>query len=219
MTVENSNTTSPEMGDDTPELETLGSGATHDENGHRPKPTDLSKLDQADIDKGVYNAIYSPQAVRKQKTLRHWQRLFAAWYATLPGPPAMDAMVAYAQALTTYRITPQSIRITTKRDDWRELVDQFRGSEALRVRELLHADYQFYLDAHRKGLFMALEKEDHRAIPSFTVPIIERFAPKKEDQAARAQVVIVNLQGGAAQQALNVIKDAEEAEVMEITEE
>lgn len=216
--VENRNTSLPEPVDHRRDLDALGSGPT-DKNNHVP----LSPEEQDVVDKAMFRTFYTPKNVREQVSLLQWQRLFAAWFAQLPVEPSLEDCIRYVRAITTFRVGASTIRELLRRNDFGLLVARFRESEQLRAKELLNADYQTYVDAHRQGLQMALDAQDYRAVPPFTAPMLDRIAPKKDDQIQKSPTIIINL-GGLAGQEVQKLKIAEvqdivDADILEIEDE
>lgn len=173
------------------------------------------------VDREIYDKHYTPHAVDDQPFLRQWQRLFAAWYAVHPVKPRILECVEYCRAITHWRVPRATVEKLLRREDFQTLTRQFRESERLRTQELLTADYQYYLDAHRKGLDMALEAGDHRGIPAFTNPILDRIAPKRTEEGQKAAMVNIVLQGSVAKLAQSFVQGEiiEDAEVLEVLEE
>lgn len=201
------------------DLDALGPG-TADEDNHVP----LSPEEQDKVDRAMFRTFYTPKNVREQVVLLQWQRLFAAWFAHLPVAPSIEDCVRYVRAITTFKVSASAIRELLHRNDFGQLVARFRESEQLRAKELLNADYQIYVDAHRRGLQMALDAEDYRAVPPFTAPMLDRVAPRKDDQVAKSPTIIINL-GGVAQQEVLKLQiaspsqdDIVDADILEIEE-
>jgi hypothetical protein len=186
--------TVPEALDERSELYPLRSG-TADENNHgvAARQGEITPEEQDDIDRAMFHTYYTPKNVREQASLQQWQRLFAAWYAHVPIKPTIRDCVNYARAITKFRIGDTTIKELMRRPDFQRLVVMFRESEQKRAKELLNADYQTYLEAHRAGLDMALAAGDYRAVPPFTTPMLERISPKKEEAETRPTQIIINL--------------------------
>lgn len=188
----------PEAFDEGSELYPLGSRPADDHDHRRTAlQGEISPEEQAEIDRAMFRTYYTPKNVREQPSLMQWQRLFAAWYAHLPIQPTTRDCVNYARAITKFRIGDLTVKELIKRTDFQRLVVVFRESEQKRAKELLNADYQSYLEAHRAGLDMALAAGDYRAVPPFTTPMLERISPKKEDPEARPTQIIINLPASA----------------------
>lgn len=186
-----------ERGEEGEELDPFGAGAAEDdEHEEAPEAEDAENVDAelegAKATLAVYQS-YAEQSVARQKTLREWQRALAAAIAQSPERLKLTEIRALARAITNYRISLGAVRATLKRDDFRRLVDKFRANEAARARQMFETDAAAYVQAHKRGLDMALAAEDHRAIPSYTVPALDRIWPKKEDQAAQTPMVVLNI--------------------------
>ncbi len=223
--------TVPEAFDDRSELYPLRARAAEEDNHSAvARQGEITPEEQADIDRAMFRTYYTPKNVREQVSLQQWQRLFAAWYAHVAIQPTIRDCVAYARAITKFRIGDTTIKELMKRADFQRLVVVFRESEQKRAKELLNADYQTYLEAHRAGLDMALAAGDYRAVPPFTTPMLERISPKKEDAEARPTQIIINLPASASAELARISHsvdsprdaspgDVVDAEILDIEEE
>lgn len=194
-------------------LDALGPGTGNDSDMHALQDTMNAVQEQADSQ--VFQEHFSPKAITAQEGLWSWQRMVAAWYATVPYATP-KSILRYARDLTKLEVTPGAIRALFERKDFQQLVEQFKAAPSLRIREIAEFDYNFYLDAHRQGLQMAIAANDHRGIPAYTTPMLDRMLPKKAEGDQRAQVVVVNLTPGQAKSIS--ISDVQEAQIMEIEE-
>lgn len=186
---------------------------------------EITPEEQEEIDRAMFKTWFTPSSVRQQTSLLQWQRLFAAWFAHLPVSPGINDCVRYVRATTKYRVGADAIRTLMARQDWQRMVVSFRESEPKRARELLNADHQTYVDAHREGLNLALAAGDYRAVPPFTVPMLDRVAPKREEETERRPTIVINIAGSAGLELGKVTQgalreaDIIDAEVIEITED
>lgn len=193
------------------QLDQLGPGAGNEGDVHDMEATALAAQEQAQS--LMFRQFYSPDAITRQPRLWQWQRVFAAWLATVPHA-SMKTIRVYVQDLTQLLVSDGAIHALMAREDFRKLVGDFQANARLRIQELAEFDYPFYLDAHKKGLESAIAAGDHRAIPSFTVPMLDRAVPKKADEAEKAQVVVINMTPGQAR-ALSG-GDVQDAQVLEV---
>lgn len=94
-------------------------------------------------------------------------------------------------------------------------IDYYRSVQldAVRAaRAMLEERYGSAIQAHFAGLDLALGAEDYRAIPNYTVPILDRVAPKRDNTvvATKVEVILSSKQEAAmAQDAVIEVLPAE----------
>jgi lambda repressor-like predicted transcriptional regulator len=76
------------------------------------------------------------------------------------------------------------------RQEYKEYFAELQKDALRRARAKIEMRVPEYIDAHKKGLDMALEAHDHRSIPNYTNPILDRVWPRNDQQVAQAAVVI-----------------------------
>jgi len=80
------------------------------------------------------------------------------------------------------------------------------------ARSMLEERYGSAINAHFDGLDMALGARDYRAIPNYTVPILDRVAPKRDNTivATKVEVILSSKQEAAiAAEAMTEVLPAE----------
>jgi hypothetical protein len=126
-----------------------------------------------------------------------WHYDYADWLSRRDRA-SLDDRLEKARELSGYYLEARQIVTLEGRDAFHEYLHQMRGKAAERARAKLERDAEKYVEAHKQGLDYALERKDYRAIHNYTVPVLDRIAPKK-DQTPSQTVVIVQL--SAAQEA------------------
>jgi len=142
--------------------------------------------------------LASPPAKPPQTLpLLPWEVEFAEWLATQPKrPPVKDQLAKCDELLTAVGATaavPFSRRSLTNmknRQEYKEYFAELQKDALRRARAKIEMRVPEYIDAHKKGLDMALEAHDHRSIPNYTNPILDRVWPRNDQQVAQAAVVI-----------------------------
>lgn len=136
-------------------------------------------------------------------TLRPWMKAFALWLLS-PQPegrrPSVSAQTKRASELAGYPITKEALRLTRKRPDFLLFLQTLHGSVTEAARESLTLAHRFYVESHQRGLEMALAAGDYKAVPAFTVPVLDRVAPRKADTQVGSKTIIVNVHEQTARQ-------------------
>lgn len=134
-------------------------------------------------------------------TLLPWMKAFALWYLS-PQPdgkkPKTPAQTKKATELAGYLVTKNALYKMRGRPDFQLFLNTLRTSVTDAAKEALTLAHLAYVKAHERGLEMALAHGDYKAIPAFTVPVLDRIVPKKADTNVGNKTIIVNVQEGAA---------------------
>ena len=175
----------------------------------------LDDADRAALDR-VHRLTARSNAVRhvREAILKPWMRSFAAWFATVG-----NALTRKEQLIKCRQFAKDRVRINTmmtllKRPDFAALVERYTEHTVEGLRAQLEDIAPDAIEANRKAIEWAVAKEDYKAIPTVTEPILSRVVPKKDDSPARPPVLIVNLGTGFAKQYAEA--EIKECEVIEL---
>lgn len=137
---------------------------------------------QARIDAAATRTELRQALVEAQKAhLAPWMVAFAEWYALQPKCYSLKEQLRVAREFANAPLTQAELRNAKTRPDWHVLVDKFYQGGIVAARAKMEADASWYIDMHKKGLKKADEAEDYRAFPNFTLPWIERVAPRRDN--------------------------------------
>lgn len=184
-----------EPSDDGPDLDALRPGPGEKEEVlavHAESLPDLTALEKAQAALAEWHDL-GPNVIAKRRSLTEWMRVYAAWYAQQPRQPGLTDRIRAVRAITQYKVTKKALAALEARADWRRFVEKCRADAAFRAKTMLESHYAFYVDLHKQGAQMALKAGDHRAIPTFTSPVLERVAPKRVESDAPPPSIVLNL--------------------------
>lgn len=125
------------------------------------------------------------------KPLPPWQSAFAEWLSSQPDKPSTQAQRKMASALLRQTISPKALRRVIRNPAFIRYLALLNADALRRSRAILEQHYTEGVHAHLSGMRSALDANDYKALPSFTVPILDRVVPKKEQVAAATQVNVV----------------------------
>ena len=122
---------------------------------------------------------------RRKLTAAHYK--FAFWYANEDRPPKeLQAKVLSAflnegrdKALPAITATYDQVRTLKGRSDFQEDVTTCREGGIQAARALVVSDLPLYAELHRWAALKAKEKEDYRAVPLLTVPMLKAALPEQ----------------------------------------
>lgn len=117
-----------------------------------------------------------------------------------------------ASRLSGMKVSTSAMRYLRARPDFRALLSRLEESITDRAKFRLAKDHDFYVQAHRAGLEMALEARDHRAVAGFTGPILDRVTPKKEIAASGPRNISITVHQDTANRLLKAEETVVEAE-------
>lgn len=160
--------------------------------------------DSQDTAGGLPAPAHQPLALRTKPTatasvrvqpLLPWHRAFARWLVWPDGPtrPTIAQQTKRASELAGVPIHRLALAYLKRRDDFRAYVAKVEESTIARARDTLEAQYADYVAAHKQGLDMAVEAGDYRVVPKFTVPILDRVAPRKVEQETHHTNVVIRV--------------------------
>jgi hypothetical protein len=130
-----------------------------------------------------------PSKAQPRTGLRPWHARFAFWYVEQPVTPGLAEQIAAGEGfanvdrdptLPRVCLTEKKLRTLKEREDFQGLVRELEkgGIEAARAKFLSHLPE--IMDLHVWGARRSKEKDDTRALASYTVPALDRVLPKRE---------------------------------------
>lgn len=175
----------------------------------------LTDEDRAAL-KRVHYATNRSFAVRhvREAGFKPWMRNLAAWLALGGNACTRKEQLIKARLFAKDRMRPQTLLTLLQRTDFQELVERFTEHNAEALRQQLEDLAPAAIEATKKSIEWAVAKEDYKAIPTVTEPVLARVVPKKDDTPARPPVLIVNLGTGFAKQYAEA--EMQECEVEEL---
>lgn len=128
-----------------------------------------------------------------------WMRSFAHWLSQHPRAKVIE-QVKEATLLSGVQQNRRSVSFLRSRKDFQAYYALMSTSNLDRAAHTFKKDAEFYAHAHRFGLELAMAKEDHRAIPAYTTPVLDRIAPKRAEKVDEEQkpTIVINLTASQA---------------------
>lgn len=141
-------------------------------------------------------------------------KAYAAWLAIQSKFPRSIERLNCAGLCFNTRVSRSHLNILEAREDFVNLVQTYRDQEVTRVKGIIERHLATAVDAHMLGLQLAVEEKDHRAIPKFTTPLIERAWPKQNEVIPHVPMIEIHIGTGQTLRlieapAIEVIPDAE----------
>lgn len=160
---------------------------------------------------------------RKRRPMQSWNYRFGQWLVEQAFPPSRKEQVEAATKLANAKLaegaTPVVLNYSTiarlkRREDWQEFVKTLekRGMEAARA--IFLKDAALYAESGTWALETAVAKEDYKAVAGMVLPVWDRAVPKKDERAAQAPQIIINLGGAFARMVVDA--PPQEVEVIEL---
>lgn len=158
-------------------------------------------------------------AVRRER-LAPWMKQFAQWLLSpthTAYPPIVD-QTRKAAELSGLPVHRKALDALKRRGDFRVYYETLEGSALSRAKERLVNDTDYYIHAHRHGLEMAIAAGDHRAVASFTNPILDRVAPKREDAKGQKPQIVIQVTADARARIVEAEETIMDAEIVSTEE-
>jgi hypothetical protein len=133
------------------------------------------------------NRAKKPQRPRR---LRESDKRYAEWLATTVEMPTPSERLEKYREFRQRKVALSTMQGIERSDAFRYYFDDIVVDERRRAAKMFDANSPKGVAAHFQGLEMAMENSDYRAVPSFTVPVLDRVIPKKPDQVQAMQVVV-----------------------------
>ena len=131
----------------------------------------------------------------QSKSLTPGMKAYAAWLALNPGKKAQERRIQAGICLNT-TVSTANLKALEGREDFGALLQSYANDEVTRVKGILERHLEVAVDAHMLGLQLAVSERDHRAIPKFTVPFIERAWPKQNDVIPHVPLIEIHIGQG-----------------------
>jgi hypothetical protein len=131
-----------------------------------------------------------PKLAPESLPLLPWELEFAEWLANQPKRTSLAEQQEKASELSQRTIGRRGLRNLKDRATFREFFGELQLGALRAARAKLERRMPEYIDAHHKGVHLALDAQDYRAIPAYTNPMIERVWPKRDDVGANVAVVV-----------------------------
>ena len=159
----------------------------------------------------------------RRHPLLPWQRAFIEWLALQAkqvrlAEQLVQANHFIAQAspfendLPDAPITKPALQRFKKTSEYRDYFDAMQADATKRARAKMESRLDKFVHAHEDGLHMAVVAGDHRTIPSYTNPILDRIWPRRDMPAVAQQITITlgpNQQAALADDAAVEVLDAQ----------
>lgn len=141
-------------------------------------------------------------------------KAYAAWLAIQESWPKSIERLKQLGAFVNTKCSRPNLTRLERREDFIALVQTYRDQEVTRTKGIIERHLEQGVKAHMRGLEMALAESDHRAIPKFTTPLIERAWPKQNEQQQAVPLIEIHLGQGQTMRLLNqpvadVVEDAD----------
>jgi hypothetical protein len=152
---------------------------------------DLAQMNNGPTKRRVMNQLkIGSTACFHSNHLRPWMRTYAEWLALQPGKPGWREKIAIVNRIAHDKVSKRAVRFLEARADFIAYYDKFATGAQTAARAKLESETPWYVEQHRLGLEAAISKGDHKAIPTFTTPILERVWPRREGPMVATQVTI-----------------------------
>jgi len=123
--------------------------------------------------------------------LSPFEYAFCEWLATqVDGKVPLADQMEKISELGQKTYSDNYLRNLKNRKEFKRHFAEIQKTLLARARAKLARHMPEAVDAHFKGMEMAIAANDHRGIPAFTVPILDRVHPKQHDQPQAAAVTI-----------------------------
>lgn len=123
------------------------------------------------------------------------QSAFAEWLSSQPQRPPVSVQRKMYSKLCQRLVSPRTFadhmsKLKTN-PHYIRYYASLQADALRRSRVILEEHYTEGVETHLDGMRMAREAEDYKAIPAFTVPILDRVVPKREAVQANTQINVV----------------------------
>lgn len=120
-----------------------------------------------------------------------WQSLFAEWLSIQPDRPSTVQQRKVASNFCQRPVSLRELHKVRKNTRFEQYLLALQADSVRRARAIIEEHYAEGVHAHIDGMRMAKDAADYKALPAYTVPILDRVVPKKESVAAATQVNVV----------------------------
>lgn len=134
------------------------------------------------------NTKAAMRPVKMREPLTPSEFAFCEWFSLRFGkkPPIVEQLkflneMEAVDGVPSDYWTPQRLVNLKRRREFQEYYTNLRAEEIDRARAMLIKRMPDAVDSHFKALAMAMAKEDYRAVPALTTPVLDRVMPKKAE--------------------------------------
>ena len=120
-----------------------------------------------------------------------WQCAFAEWIACQDVRPSISQQCQAASKLAQRTVSKRTLARIRRSQRFIEYYQSLQLDAVRAARSMLEERYGSAITAHFEGLEMALGQSDYRAIPHYTVPILDRVAPKRDNTVVATKVEVI----------------------------
>ncbi len=107
--------------------------------------------------------------------------------------PTNAEQIEVLEELLQVKVTEEALRKLRRRAEFKEYFNNLIDDRDKANVRKLKSKMPEAIDAHFKGLDMAVTAEDYRAIPAYTNPILDRVIPRRDALQAQQQVINIVL--------------------------
>lgn len=122
------------------------------------------------------------------RPLLPWQSAFAEWLSSQPTKVSVQAQRKIASSLAKTLVTARALGRLRRNARFVSYLASLQLDEIRRARAVLEEHYTEGITTHIAGMRMAMAAEDHKSLPSYTVPILDRVVPKRDAVQGNTQV-------------------------------
>jgi len=120
-----------------------------------------------------------------------WQSLFAEWLSIQSDRPSTVQQRKQASLFCQRPVSLRELHKVRKNPRFEQYLLALQADSVRRARAIIEEHYAEGVHAHIDGMRMAKDAADYKAIPAYTVPILDRVVPKKEAAAAQTQINVI----------------------------
>ena len=143
--------------------------------------------------KGVGGRRKAPWNPRlRQRPLMPWEAQWIAWYLKQRSP-AKTAQVVAAEEFAQRTVTYESLRLLRHTPQFEEFADKLLEQQRKAAERAFDMQAGEAVEAHFEGMREAARRVDYKALPAFTVPILDRIKPKRADPVVSTPNVVINI--------------------------
>ena len=162
----------------------------------KPQPSEVPVKWQAPIPKPFTRSINAEVQYGK---LRPWMKSFAIWLMTQPVKPSKQDMMDRASMLAHGKVSGTMVLALRRRIDFKEFCQEVSADSVRMAKEQYEAVLPDMAAGTKIALDLAIQSRDPKAIMAVVQPAVDRFWPKKDEQAVgQAQQVVVQVNTGQA---------------------
>lgn len=117
-----------------------------------------------------------------------WQAVYAEWLSIQPTKPSTVQQRKIASQFCQRPVSLRELHKLRTNPRFESYLLALQADSVRRARAIIEEHYAEGVHAHIDGMRMAKDAADYKALPAFTVPLLDRVVPKKEAVAAQTQI-------------------------------